>query len=163
MHDLFTLLSLGQTPQFLYVALSLLGMMTPAFRRSVEYLFLLREAKARGIYAEIVAADSGYREERSYLVVGIYVGFVGLVADNSYWGGAWTADFLSPHSPLRDALFRNGVYPNSVFRQLAGTVSVSFHIKGFSLQLARARNLWRTLCEGAAFGAAYVIVLLIVR
>lgn len=68
-----------------------------------------------------------HKTETHWFVIGVAAGFIGSVVDNTYWGLAWLAEFYD--HPARDWLFRNGVYPNTVFRQCATTFAAFCHIR----------------------------------
>jgi hypothetical protein len=60
------------------------------------------------------------------LIIGITVGFIGKLLDNSYWAIPWMCSFFD--SPNADQWFRNGVLFNVPFRQTACIISAGFHI-----------------------------------
>ena len=64
--------------------------------------------------------------ETDFLVIGITVGFIGAIADNTYWGIAWGAEFLELEST--EWWFSNGVWSNIPFRQTAGIAAAIFHL-----------------------------------
>lgn len=64
--------------------------------------------------------------EVELLIAGIVIGFAGAFFDNIYWFLAWGAEFF--HLPQRDWLFRNGVWSNIPFRQVAGSTAAILHL-----------------------------------
>ena len=95
---------------------------------------------------------------------GIFVGFLGSVFDNFYWGIAWTTEYL--HIEARDTLFKLGSWPNIIFRQLAGIAAAYCHMKAFyeghkthkGRGVGGKKLLSMTLLAGA-LGALYVPIL----
>lgn len=75
----------------------------------------------------ILAKPAKERTKVEWLVLGVFIGFAGLVPDNGWWGVAWTMHFLD--SPHRDWWFDNGVYSNIIFRQAAGVYSAYCHLQ----------------------------------
>lgn len=64
---------------------------------------------------------------QDWLISGVFVGFCGEAMDNLYWLFPWTASFL--HLEITDTLFAHGMYPNILFRQIAGAVAAYCHIR----------------------------------
>lgn len=104
---------------------------------------------------QIIEFLKGARESISWIGAGIFIGFTGSFLDNFYWGLAWSADYAQ--HPARDWLFRNGVYPNIPFRQVAGTVAGYFHLRGAMLYFNEPIGpLHRNILISTLIGCGYV-------
>lgn len=73
------------------------------------------------------AWSAQHKTETHYFIIGVVIGFAGSMFDNAYWFVAWYADYA--HLDIRDELFRNGAYPNVLFRQIATATAAAFHIR----------------------------------
>lgn len=62
-----------------------------------------------------------------WFVVGVFVGFLGGVADNVFWGIAWSLEFLG--MPEAKEVFSWGAFFNVFFRQACGTAAAYCHIR----------------------------------
>ncbi len=97
-----------------------------------------------------------------WFILGVAIGFFGSVADNAYWGIAWTASYLE--HPGRAFWFERGVYSNIPFRQIAGLAAAYCHIRSAVTYRGRGekaevnRATLATLCAGAIFAAALVFI-----
>jgi hypothetical protein len=100
-------------------------------------------------------ATADKRTPTQWLILGIAVGFLGSVLDNIYWGVAWTADFAELSS--RDFWFRNGVWPNIPFRQVAGAYAAYCHLRSYyAASKAGNRKLVFYVVLSLLLGVAYV-------
>ena len=95
-----------------------------------------------------------------WFILGVTIGFIGGVADNLWWGVAWSCDYI--HSDYRDWWFRHGVYSNIIFRQLCGTYAawchmVAFYQTGRSMK-AKAKSSF-VLTISLAIGLVYTFIL----
>lgn len=133
-HESFSLLSLGATP---LAITSCLGVIYIWFKPALRSIFV---------------SD---RTEVQWFMLGVIIGFSGSLIDNIYWGLAWTADFTSHE--LREWLFRNGVYQNSISRQLATIVAGLCHIK--ASHETGDKILKYTLFSGGLIGILYTFYL----
>ena len=102
------------------------------------------------------------RSAIDWLILGIFVGFLGMVLDNSYWGIAWTASYIEHES--KDALFNSGVYFNIPFRQLAGLYAAYCHLRSY----ARHKDLMRSNMRlygslSVVLAIAYLASLLLIK
>lgn len=70
---------------------------------------------------------AAHKSETNWFVIGVTIGFIGSLFDNLYWFVAWTADYYQ--LPVRDWLFRNGVYSNTLFRQVATILAALCHVR----------------------------------
>lgn len=67
------------------------------------------------------------RDRSDYLIMGIFVGFVGGALDNLYWAIPWTCEYLQLDAT--QSWIMNGVYPNIVSRQLCGGIAGYCHVR----------------------------------
>lgn len=105
-HDIFTYLSLVLTP------LTIVGCVGVA-------IFYFRSATRALVEPE--------KTEMHWLLMGIFIGFLGSSVDNLYWGLAWTAEYLK--HPIKEDLFHYGVMSNLPFRQLTTLAAAYCHIR----------------------------------
>ena len=68
-----------------------------------------------------------HKKDVQWFMVGVFASFIGSIVDNLYWGLAWTADYYD--HPIKEALFKYGVYPNTIFRQGCTLVAAYCHIR----------------------------------
>lgn len=106
-----------------------------------------------------------------WLIAGVFISFLGMVADNAYWGIAWTFSFLE--SDYKGWWFQNGVFANVPFRQLPGILAAYCHIRAAAAW--RAENgdsqeglrLWKIasliMASGVFLGFVYVCVLVALK
>lgn len=136
-HDVVTLLSLLMTPPTIIACLA------------VAYLFVT------GAKSSLFEKD---KSSTNWMILGIFVSFIGSTIDNLYWGLAWSLEYLN--SPLSEDAFSNGVYSNLPFRQATTLVAALCHIKAAvdtDNQLLRA-----TLISGWGLGIVLALSLYIV-
>lgn len=62
-----------------------------------------------------------------WLLLGVAISFVGSILDNSYWFVTWALFFFG--EPAAVEWFKNGVFANIPFRQVAGIAAAYCHIK----------------------------------
>lgn len=65
--------------------------------------------------------------DRGWFVFGVFLGFLSMALDNSYWQYAWTTVFTN--SPLASSAIDNGVFFNIPFRQCLGLLSAYCHLR----------------------------------
>lgn len=105
-HQLFTGVSLAATSPTIAVALMVL------MRWHAKYLAYCREE---------------FKTPSLTLIAGVYWSFVGAVADNSWWGVAWSLDYHGVPSG-ENWWFENGVFSNVLFRQGLGLKAGLLHL-----------------------------------
>lgn len=91
----------------------------------------------------------------SMLLLGVVLGFIADFFDNTYWGIAWTANYL--HLDAQTFLFSNGYISNFVFRQGLGVLSAICHL-AFVLhksKTARGFNKLIWILAGVFAGTLY--------
>lgn len=89
-------------------------------------------------------------DSHDWLILGVFVAFLGAVIDNCFWGIAWTLDYLE--SDYRDWWFRHGVYPNVFARQIAGSYAAYCHLVAFYQTAGQRRvNHWVALTLAVGF------------
>lgn len=108
------------------------------------------------------------RAPSQLLIAGVFIGFCGSFVDNTYWGIAWSLDFIgapegSQVDAWRDWFFHNGVYPNVAFRQSAllyagvlHTLSEIMSRRTDKEKLRGRKRLINGVVASAIFGAIYV-------
>lgn len=121
------------------------------------------------------ALSSGRRTRTDCLILGIFIGFVGGVLDNTYWAIPWTLSFVR-HADT-DWWMAQGVYFNVFSRQLCGWAAAYFHVRaalwappspeGLARLTDAARRgrriAWRLLWFSAAGAVAHIGTLLAIR
>lgn len=102
------------------------------------------------------------------LIAGVYIAFFGSMIDNTWWGIAWTLDYLD--RPSRDFWFINGVYPNVIFRQIAliwaGVLHISAENMSRKTQIAKdmsRKNSTQIFAISGAIGLLYILTLYLVH
>lgn len=90
-----------------------------------------------------------------WLIVGVLAGFLGEVLDNTYWGIAWSMQFIeSQHAGW---WFTMGVWPNIPFRQCASIYAGYCHMRSFySAQQQTDRKLTCIVLASALLGLVYI-------
>lgn len=68
----------------------------------------------------------GRVQPRDLLISGIVISFMGAIADNIYWGIAWTCAYFD--LPQKSWWFANGIWSNVPFRQGAGIIAAFLHL-----------------------------------
>lgn len=68
----------------------------------------------------------------SWLILGIWISFLGFTLDNLYWDLAWTYGYIYPEKT--NLFFIYGSFPNIFFRQLMGLLGGYCHIKAYIIQ-----------------------------
>lgn len=68
-----------------------------------------------------------HKTEMHWLILGVFFSFLGSIVDNTYWGLAWSANYLE--HPLADDLFHNGVFSNLPFRQITTLLAAYCHMR----------------------------------
>ncbi len=106
-----------------------------------------------------------HRDATQWFIIGVAVGFMGSTFDNAYWGVAWFAQMMNLESA--DFWFRNGVFSNIPFRQIAGTAAAYCHVRSAyayahsdedAQRRDRARETDHLLLVSTAFGFIAVLV-----
>lgn len=91
-----------------------------------------------------------------WLIIGIYVSFVGGCLDSLYWGWAWTAVYLDWE--IEPTLMRTGSIPNILSRNLCDIVAAYCHLRGVATQMNSDQRVNRptaiSMIAGAAASAA---------
>lgn len=105
-------------------ALSLISMIaTPAtILSAVAVVYVWHRAAWNAVFK-----PSGPLTDRDWFVIGVAVGFIGQLFDNTFWGLSWHAHFLE--LPHRDAMFEAGPAVNLFFRQIPGIIAALCHVK----------------------------------
>lgn len=134
MNGLVTFLSLALTPPTIVAAIAVV-------------VIWYRSAKK--------ALEAKERTEMHWLIMGVFVGFVGSVFDNAYWGIAWAADYLN--HPSKDWWFQNGVFSNLPFRQIATLVAAYCHLRA---AIAGSKFLGLVLALGWLLSLVLMVVIL---
>lgn len=110
------------------------------------------------------AVDGARSKEKltgeQWLIIGVFLGFIGQSLDNSYWLVAWSSHYISETSVYTAWLFKNGVYFNIPFRQTIGTIAAYCHVRA-AVQYSRSKSskLSKTFVTALAFGALYSFLL----
>lgn len=137
-YNFVTLLSLGLTP------LTIIG--------CCAVVYIWRKAA-------IKALKTREKTEVSWIILGVVVGFAGSFIDNLYWGLAWASDYA--HLTPRDWLFKNGVYSNTPFRQVATIIAAVCHIRAGMLSTETILR-W-VLYIGAFTGILFTVTLFFIK
>ena len=91
-----------------------------------------------------------------WLIIGIWVAFLGQTVDNLYWLIAWTSHHFSNHGTLTTWLFDNGIFFNIPFRQTLGIIAAYCHLKSAqSIASAGDVKLRRVLILSCTAGAMF--------
>lgn len=95
-----------------------------------------------------------HKTEMHWFIMGVAASFCGSLGDNVYWGVAWTADYFNHE--YRDAIFRNGVYSNTIFRQACTLFAAYCHIRAAVSTNSRPFKVFITAswASGIALAAA---------
>ena len=101
-----------------------------------------------------------------FLAVGITVGFLGGLLDNSYWSIPWSLSSVG--HPHEMAWNQFGPLPNIFTRQLCGMIAAYCHIRAAMLSVdlthrqsrVRISALHALVAGGLALGVAYAIALM---
>ena len=99
-----------------------------------------------------------------FLIAGVYISFCGSLVDNTWWGVAWTLDYLS--HPYTDWWFENGVYSNVFFRQTALIYAGILHIHAENMsrdEPSRTQSLKLSkniILGGMSLGCLFMVILL---
>lgn len=110
-HSFITWISLSLTPLTVLACVAVAYLFYPAFKKH------LGEWRDRQILTGT-----------AFMILGIWIGFIGAFFDNFYWGIAWDRYFHE--SPSTDFWFNNGVFSNVIFRQTFTLVSATLHVIG---------------------------------
>lgn len=103
-----------------------------------------------------------YRTDVQWLILGVSVGFLGGVLDNTYWGVAWTAEFMEWKSA--EKLFATGAMANIPFRQGAGTYAAYCHMRSYYLANQNSnKKLLSMILLSLVAGFAYVAIISYLR
>ncbi|WP_299073456.1 hypothetical protein [uncultured Paraglaciecola sp.] len=99
--------------------------------------------------------------DRGWFVFGVFLGFLSMALDNTYWQYAWTTVFI--HSPLADSAIGNGVYFNIPFRQCLGLLSAYCHLRAVAgvkeIAVSKVNQFTAySFLAGAAYGATALIL-----
>lgn len=92
---------------------------------------------------------------RDWLILGIYIGFVGGTVDSLYWLVAWTLVYLD--AEIGPVLMRSGSLPNIFSRNLCDIASCYCHLLGISSHLNTDYSVRKLLfaCLISGFMFAY--------
>lgn len=105
---------------------------------------------------EAITTTPALRTAVQWLVLGVYVGFLGDVLDNAYWFFAWSAEFAN--HPSRDWWFSNGAWPNIPFRQGAGIYAAYCHMRSYYSAMKEGKWKLQLIILGSfALGIIYVL------
>lgn len=108
---------------------------------------------------EAYTTPSVFRSASQWLLLGIFVSFLGSAFDNLYWTVAWSADYIGAKD-LRDFLFEHGSIPNLPFRQNAGIYAAYCHMKSYYVAKEKNSRMPETMILFANFvGVVHMIVL----
>ena len=99
----------------------------------------------------------GRMTEAQWLILGVSISFVGAFLDNLYWAIPWSLHYIN--SPLAEKYFLWGVHGNIFFRQLAGVLAATCHLKGFYAGRNGYNSLSFLLLLAHMAGVAYVMLL----
>lgn len=106
--------------------------------------------------------NANKRTDLDWLILGIAVGFLGGVIDNTYWGVAWSLQYIE--SDCADWWFTHGAFPNIVARQAAGAYAAYCHLRGFWTSIKERHNRLAIMCIASLIaGIIYVLGLSIIR
>lgn len=100
-----------------------LSLTTPTIIMGIAVIVLWAKPAWRAITSSRVK-----RSDTQWLVLGIFISFLGGVLDNAYWGLAWSSDYFG--LPTKENLFQYGVVSNIPFRQIAGLAAACCHVRG---------------------------------
>lgn len=67
------------------------------------------------------------RSSTQWLLLGVFIGFLGGLGDNIFWGLAWTLSYL--HHEWKEPVFASGAMFNIFFRQGAGAIAAYCHLR----------------------------------
>lgn len=90
-----------------------------------------------------------------WFIIGVWIGFLGSVIDNLYWGLAWTADYLN--LSVKDWLFSHGPYSNLPFRQITTTLAAYCHLRA---AINTKNSIMRATAITTAVGTALFLLVL---
>lgn len=76
------------------------------------------------------------RDSADWMLIGVFVAFLGAVPDNIWWGVYWTLQSMSdPNAPWWQA---NGIFVNIPFRQIALLVAGYCHLRAAYIAMSRS-------------------------
>lgn len=122
-------------------------------------------------YWSRVALHSFKQEERKpqdWFAMGVCVGFLGSIADNTFWAIPWSLSFID--SDWFEPVFNSGVVFNIFFRQLCGMVAAYCHVRAAVEHISskevrqhRIQIFHKTIHWSVALGLVWCLVLLYLR
>lgn len=96
-----------------------------------------------------------------WLILGVFVSFVGGSFDNAYWLTAWSSHYIDNTSSFTYTIMNNGFLANIPFRQLAGIFAAFCHLNAAVLYTTDGRKHLKNVMTIAIFlGLSYSLLLL---
>jgi len=141
MLEVLELISIALTVAVIILSIEVVKQWFPSVRRSV--------ARKKSLTAE------------EWLILGVFVSFVGGSFDNSYWLTAWSSFYIDSTSSFTHTIMSNGFLANIPFRQITGIFAAYCHLNAAVLYSTDGKkHLKNVMLIAIVLGFSYSLLLL---